>query len=182
MQSSKSRIIARIVTKYATSLSIDDAVSKYLKNKGTGFPKVKGLPTPVQKAFDDYVAELEKQNKKATGSDPRSVEVRLEVAKQIDPSRLPEMMQDPDWRVRRVVAERIGLNRLHEMMSDKDEHVRVEVAERIDPRRLPEMVLDTDWVVRSVVARRIHSKHIPSMLMREKNPTVISILKKRTLP
>ena len=77
--------------------------------------------------------------------------VRQIVARRIDPSRLPGMMEDDHWSVRWEAARRIDPSRIPEMMGDPDLYVRRAVAERIDPSRLPEMKEAKDL---EIVARR----------------------------
>jgi hypothetical protein len=88
----------------------------------------------------------------------KNLNVRFDVANMIDPSYLPQMM------------------------NDKNDYVRMNVANRIDPSYLPQMMNDESPDVRIVVAERIDPNYLPEMMNDEKNDDVINVLTYRIVP
>jgi hypothetical protein len=84
---------------------------------------------------------------------------RYDVAKHIDISYLPQMMNDGSWSIRCNVSRRIDISYLPKMINDESADVRYEVARRIHSTHLPQMMNDENWDVRCEVAKRIDKKN-----------------------
>ena len=94
--------------------------------------------------------------------------------------KVEEMLKEnKDWMARRDLARQIDPDRLPEMMKDEDQWVRYWVARRIDPSRLHEMMEDPSWMVRQEVAERIPSNYLSPMLLQEGDSRVIGRVKRR---
>jgi HEAT repeat protein len=86
-----------------------------------------------------------------------NVIIRIDVARKIDASHLPEMMNDEDSKVRWQVASRIDVSYLPQMMYDTHKNVRRNVSTRIvGEDYMKKMMNDEDWMVRWNIAHRIN--------------------------
>jgi hypothetical protein len=77
--------------------------------------------------------------------------VRREIALNIEPSYLPQMINDTENFIRVIIAQRIDSSYLPQMMNDEDWQVRTEVAQRIDKKNALLMsVIDEDKWIREI--------------------------------